>query len=197
MEYFRECLRMWGAARDDISVRIELGKRALATPNPMSEEMQVDRMKRRLGLDGWPIGVKAAAVDVRDGTVRFFDRSHGVPIERAVAASCAQPGLQAPVSVDDRRYMDGGIAGTNIDGAAGSRIVLAITAFPARSKTSREIDVVRASGGQVVDVVPDAEARKAMGPDLSDVSRVPDAAGAGARQASEIAPAVRRPWNRG
>jgi hypothetical protein len=90
LQYFHECLQMWREAREDIRVRIELGARALATPNPMREETQVANMRRRLGLDGWPSGlVKIAAVDVRDGSVRFLDRSHGVPIEVAVAASCA------------------------------------------------------------------------------------------------------------
>ena len=32
LEYFRECLRMWSRAREDLAVRIELGRRALATP---------------------------------------------------------------------------------------------------------------------------------------------------------------------
>lgn len=197
VQYFQDCLRLWEGAREDVTVRLELGKRALATPHPIPEEAQVAQMKRRLALDGWPSRlVKIAAVDVSDGTVRFFDESHGVPMEVAVAASCAQPGLQAPVSVGDRRYMDGGIGGTNIDGAAGYQIVVAITAFPARLRTSQEIDVVRAAGGQVIHMAPDEESRRAMGRDLSDIRRARPAAEAGAHQAAEVAPALRNLWLR-
>jgi NTE family protein len=91
--------------------------------------------------------------------------------------------------------MDGGTAGTNIDGAAGSEIIIAVTAFPARNRTQQEIDVVCASGGQVIHVVPDEEARRAMGPDPSDVSRASLAAEAGARQGREIASAARDLWS--
>ena len=177
-------------------MRLELGKRALATPLPISEAAQLVQVKQRLALNGWPSRlVKVAAVDVSDGTVRFFDGSQGVPIEVAVAASCAQPGLQAPVSVGDRRYMDGGIGGTNIDGATGYRLVLAITAFPAGQRTSEEIAVVQASGAQVVHLAPDEASRQAMGPDLSDVRRARPAAEAGARQAADIASTLRHLWN--
>jgi NTE family protein len=197
LQYFQECLRLWGRAREDIAVRIELGIRALATLHPVPEELQIEFMRRRLAMHGWPSRlVKVAAVDVSDGTVRFFDASQGVPIEVAVAASCAQPGLQAPVRVGNRRYMDGGTAGTNIDGAAGYAIIIAVTAFPAQGRSRQEIDEVCASGGQVIHAAPDAEARKAMGPDPSDVSRVRIAAEAGARQGREIAPAARNLWSR-
>ena len=142
---------MWSRAREDITVRIELGRRALANPRPVPEAVQIESMRRRLAINGWPSRlVRVAAVDVWDGSVRFFEASQGVPVEVAVAASCAQPGLQAPVSVGDRRYMDGGTAGTNIDGAAGYEIIIAVTAFPARDRTRQEIDEVCASGGQVI-----------------------------------------------
>lgn len=197
LQYFQESLLMWGRAQEDITVRIELGRRALATPHPVPEALQIESIRRRLAIDGWPSRlVRVAAVDVWDGTVRFFEASQGVPIEVAVAASCAQPGLQAPVSVGDRRYMDGGTAGTNIDGAAGYEIIIAVTAFPARGRTRQEIDVVCASGGQVIHVAPDAEARREMGPDPSDVRRAKIAAEAGARQGREIGSAERDLWSR-
>jgi hypothetical protein len=67
-----------GAARDDVTVRIELGQRGLATPNPVSEETQVAGIKRRLALDEWPAGpVEAAAVDVSDSGRRTAARSPG------------------------------------------------------------------------------------------------------------------------
>ena len=194
--YFQDCLQLWRKAREDITVRLELGKRALATPHPIPKAAQVVQVKQRLALNGWPSRlVKVAAVDVSDGTVRFFDGSQGVPIEVAVAASCAQPGLQAPVSIGDRRYMDGGIGGTNIDGASGYRLVLAITAFPAGQRTREEIAVVQASGAQVVHLAPDGASQQAMGPDLSDIRRARPAAEAGARQAADIASTLRTLWN--
>jgi NTE family protein len=195
-QYFHESLALWGRAREDISARIELGRRALATPHPIPEDLQIEAVRRRLAIDGWPSRrVRVAAVDVADGTVRFFEASENVPVEVAVAASCAQPGLQAPVGVGDQRYMDGGTAGTNIDGAAGYAVIIAVTAFPARGRTPQEIDAVRASGGHVIHLAPDEAARQAMGPDVSDVSRARISAEAGARQGREKASAIRDLWN--
>ena len=68
LEYFQECLRMWSRAREDLAVRIELGRRALATPHPVPEALQIESTRRRLAMHGWPSRlVKVAAVDVSDG----------------------------------------------------------------------------------------------------------------------------------
>jgi hypothetical protein len=47
----------------------------------------------------------AGAVDVFDGSIRLFDKMQGVPIGRGVAASSALLGLDAPITIGDRRYM--------------------------------------------------------------------------------------------
>jgi len=196
--YFQDTLRMWSGAAEDVAVRIEMGKRALATPHPISDDVQRANMRTRLGVDTWPsASLKIAAVDISDGSVRFFDSTQGVPIETALAASAAQPGLQAPVAVGANRYMDGGVAGTNIDGAAGYDVVIGITPFTARTKTSQEMDVVRASGGQVIDIAADDESRKVMGSNLADRSRARASAEAGLRQAVTAATVLRDLWNRG
>jgi len=196
LQYFHESLVLWSRAREDISARLELGRRALATPHPVPEDLQIESVRRRLAIDAWPSRlVRIAAVDIGDGTARFFEAAQGVPVEVAVAASCAQPGLQAPVRVGGRHYMDGGTAGTNIDGAAGYEIIVAVTAFPAGGRTREEIDSVCASGGQVIHLAPDEEARTAMGPDPSDISRARASAEAGARQGCEKATAVRDLWS--
>ena len=36
LQYFLDTLPMWGPAREDVTARIELGKRALATPQPIN-----------------------------------------------------------------------------------------------------------------------------------------------------------------
>jgi len=48
-----------------------------------------------------------------------FDRDSDVPLGRAVAISMCVPGMVAPIPVGGRRYMDGGMAGSNIGLAAG------------------------------------------------------------------------------
>ena len=194
VEYFQKCSRLWGAARRDQAARLELGRLALSTPNPIPESVQLSNMRVRFGLDAWPAGdLRLVAVDVSDGSVRYFDAQKDVPLEAALAASSAQPGLQAPVTIDGRRYMDGGIAGTGIAGAEGCGVILGITAFPGRS-IAEEIADVTALGSRVLDLAPDSEAREAMGSNIADFLLARPAADAGIRQAAGFAEQVRRFW---
>ena len=66
-----------------------------------------------LGLVGkpWPERrLLVTAVDAASGTSVVFDSTSGVPLERAVAASCAVPGVFPAVEIAGRRYVDGGPA---------------------------------------------------------------------------------------
>lgn len=110
------------------ALRMQVGQRALAATKVLSEDAQVQQTTT-VGLGGdirsWPTrALKIAAVDVTDGTVRFFDSTQGVPIDRAAAASNAIPGQVAPITIGDHRYMDGASGGANVDGAAGARVIL-------------------------------------------------------------------------
>jgi NTE family protein len=125
-----------------------------------------------------------------DGTIRAFDRTSGVPISLAVAASAAAPGSVAPVPIGQRRSLDGGISGTNIDQAVGSALVLALTPFPLPA-TREEIEAVAAHGGRVLHLAPDDLARRVMGRDTRDFARRGPASDAGVRQATGVAAEVR------
>ena len=91
-----------------------------------------------LGLVGkpWPEGrLFITAVDAQTGTSVVFDNTSGVPLERAVAASCAVPGVFPAVEVGGRRYVDGGLRSiANADLAAGHQRVLVLSPFPIGSR---------------------------------------------------------------
>jgi NTE family protein len=79
------------------------------------------------------------AVDAATGEFRTFDRDSGVPLVQAVAASCAVPGVYRPVTIDGRRYVDGGRrSAANVDLAEGFErvVVLAPIACGAGPMTS-------------------------------------------------------------
>jgi NTE family protein len=195
-QFFNDTLPMWIPAVVDVNARVVLGQRALQTPHPIPQQAQEAIWRQQYGIIAWPArALKVSAVDVADGSVRWLDNDQGVPIETAVAASTAQPGLQAPIAIGDERYMDGGTAGTHVDTAAGSSVVVAITPFPIPILTDREMDAVRSAGGQVIDIAADTASRAAMGSDLSDRSHFAAAADAGQRQASMAAEEVRKLWN--
>jgi NTE family protein len=71
----------------------------------------------RLPKHDWSDRVlRVTAIDIATGELVVLDRDSGVDLVDAVAASCAEPGAWPPVTIGDRRYMDGGIGSTiNLD----------------------------------------------------------------------------------
>ena len=179
-------------------LRIEVGKRALAATKVFSEDTRVQGFARRIGNPReWPSQpLKLAAGDVADGSLRFFDKTQGVAIEQALAASNALPGFSAPITIGERRYMDGFVGGANIDAAAGAGFILVLTPFgPMPAELQREIDLARSKGSQVLNVSPDADSRAAMGQNPLDLSKRAPTVQAAARQAGTVAAQVRAFWD--
>ena len=124
---------------------------------------------------------------IDDGEFVIWNERSGVLISRAVAASCAGPGVFPPVEVDGRRYIDGGIRSpTNADRAAGYERVLVITAIvdaEFKELLDQEASSLRTAGTKVLVLVPDEASSAAIGPDRFDVANLDSALTAGRRQA--------------
>jgi len=91
--------QLWTNSRaDTVTKWVEVGQHALGAPRAISEEMQVRITANSLGeIHEWPDPrMRVAVVDSADGSIRFFERTHGVPIERVLAASSAVPGAWRP-----------------------------------------------------------------------------------------------------
>lgn len=162
----------------------------------------------------WPEGLRVCAVDADTLRRRVFgapDRSSDgsraesgalrgearaeswesslVPLDRAVAASCAVPGLVRPVEIGGRRYLDGGVhSASNADvvvaeAVAGRAFDLVVVSSPmsggrlrrgplapmrmiAGRALRREVARLRAAGLPVVVFEPSAELAVEMGGDL-------------------------------
>jgi NTE family protein len=57
----------------------------------------------------WPAGFRCPAIDTDTGELVVWNEGSGVPLRAAVAASCALPMLFPVVTIDGRRYLDGGL----------------------------------------------------------------------------------------
>jgi NTE family protein len=87
-----------------------IGAVALAT-NTVAEPVRREVIAQRLPSHEWPQRVlRLTAIDTATGELVVFDRDSGAQLVDAVAASCAVPGAWPPVTIDRRRYMDGGVA---------------------------------------------------------------------------------------
>ena len=108
--------------------RRRIGALAIDTPT-VSESARRAVIAARLPQNSWPSAVlRLAAVDAETGEFVVFTNDSDVDLVDAVAASCAVPGVWPPVTIRDRRYIDGGLRSrTNADLATGSDRVLVIT----------------------------------------------------------------------
>jgi NTE family protein len=139
---------------------------------------------------------------VVSGTFTSWDKDSGVSLVRAISSSCAVPGIAAPITINGRRYMDGGMrSATNADLAKGCEVVVVVSisseAVPEvlRRPLERELAALRDSGSKVEILRPDAESFQSFGPNLMDSRRRPAAAASGIRQGKAGSEALRDLWN--
>jgi len=183
---------------DREQARAAIGRYALE-----ADTMPEDRFAQSfayLEAERWPRAFACTAVDAESGALMVWNEASGVELLRAVASSCAVPGLFPPITLKGRRYMDGGMrSGTNADLAKGHDRVLIVTLMGGalvrpgagtadprmqglRDNAERERAVLTSAGASVQSVAPDAQSAASMGMDLMNPRRAYDAAQAGLRQ---------------
>ncbi|MET0238168.1 MAG: patatin-like phospholipase family protein [Kibdelosporangium sp.] len=146
--------------------RLKLGEVALSAET-MPEEIWLQVIGSALPSYEWPDrNVATVAVDAETGETRVFNRESGVDLLKAVAASCAVPGIYPPVTIDGKRYMDGGTrTTTNADLVAEYDDILVIAPIP---------DTLQLPNARVI--TPDAASQAAMSMNVLDPStRIPSA----------------------
>lgn len=190
-------LKEGGGGAHEVLRRI--GAWALAAKT-VSEAQRREVIAARLPVHVWPERpLRVVAVDVENGERCVFDRSSGVDLIDAVAASCAVPGVWPPVTIGDRRYMDGGAYATeNADLAIGCDHVLVVALTPRPpglgvTSLDAALKVLRDSGVGVEVVHPDDATEAAfasVGGNLLDPSVRESAARAGRAQGRCIADRV-------
>ncbi|MFI5688006.1 patatin-like phospholipase family protein [Streptomyces sp. NPDC051636] len=178
-----------GGAATLADLRRAVGKVALdAATVPEPERRAV--IESRLPVHRWPARtLKIVAVDAESGEPRVFDNSSAVSLVDAVAASCAVPGVWPPVTIEGRRYVDGGVRSiANADYASGASRVLVVVPmggtepFPSDAPLEQAVEGLRAQGARVVVVEPDEASRAAIGANPLDPATRGPAAEAGRAQ---------------
>ncbi|RKT03480.1 NTE family protein [Streptomyces sp. 3211.6] len=176
-------------SRDAAEYGRRVGTIALAADTPDEAERRAV-LAARLVSHEWPERrLVVTAVDALTGESALFDRERGAGLVDAVAASCAVPGVWPPVTIDGRRYVDGGVrSAVNADLAAGYRRVVILAPLPVGvgklPSPVQQAERLRAEGARVLLIVSSPEARKAFGRNLLDPARRAPAARAGLAQAA-------------
>ncbi len=191
---------MSAGALDPVTLRAGIGTYALAAP-AIPEEARRAIIAARLPVHEWPERrLIIVAVDTQSGEERLFDRTSGVPLVDAVAASCAVPGVWPPVTIDGHRYMDGGMRSiNNADLARGfSRVLIfspsGMADYGPLGSVQSEVSELERQGSSVRVVAPDDESIAAIGPNVLDPSHREGSAHAGREQGRALAEALRSFW---
>jgi NTE family protein len=172
----------------------KIGAVALSTQT-VTEAARRDVIAQRLPSHDWPDRVlRISAIDVATGELVAFDRDSGVGLVDAVAASCAVPAVWPPVTIGERRYMDGGVGSTVNMNLAGDCDV-AVALVPSGRSTPSPFgggaaEEVEAFGGSAFGVFADDESIAAFGRNPLDPACRKPSALAGREQGRRIAAAV-------
>lgn len=184
-----------------IESRLKLAKMAVEARTVSEETFIAGFGPLAEGEHPWPAGYACTAVDAADGELVIWGPDKAAPLIRAVASSCSVPTIFPPITIDGRRYIDGGMrSGTNADLAKDyGKVLLFAVAPPAFAPfmmpgIEAELAAIRAAGGETCLILPDAGSGEAFGPNLMDGSRRADIARAGRAQGLAEAARVKAFW---
>jgi NTE family protein len=178
-----------------------IGQRA-ATAGTVPEADYVASFGAMLtGADWPPADLRVTGVSVESGERAVWTAASGVPVTRAVAASCSVPGMFPPVQVGGERFVDGGVwSGSNADALLGSGVEAAVFVGPLVGETGlglvsglaleRERKLLAEEGTTLVDVVP-GERFTTFGQDLMNPAHRSAAVEVGRADGEEAAARLR------
>ncbi|MBT2500922.1 patatin-like phospholipase family protein [Curtobacterium sp. ISL-83] len=196
-----ELERILGGATSEQDARARLGAAAQQLTGGQSDEERIETFTHTLPGTEWPAKPLAVtAIDATDGRFRVLTAADGIPLPRAVAASCSVPLVWSPVTIDGTPYMDGGLrSATNADVAAGYERVLVIACgaegpSPLGPWLDIAVERLRAGGSSVEVVVADSTAQQAFGPNSLSLSTQAPASDAGRTQGAALAAGLAAFW---
>jgi len=202
---FQKMQEAASGTRDPREVRKEIGAFALAAQT-VDEATFIRGFGRSLSqeqAESWPTARDYActAVDAETGEFVVWTEASKVGLAKAVASSCSVPGVFPPISINGRRYIDGGMrSATNADLARGHDLVvilaLRLAAMTGSGPTplDREIETLKAGGARVEVIYPDDASQTAFGVNLMDARVRPAACQAGLTQGRALAAAMKGVW---
>lgn len=191
---------MMARRTDEQTKFLKIGKAARAAKVEATVAERLAVIRARIGDPQWPdADLRITAIDIDHGRFEVFDRTSGVPLLEAVAASCAVPLVWPPMPVGGTTYVDGGARSpVNADLATGAERVVVIAPMPDALSKEHHLDkqLERAGSPASTVVRPDKAATEAMGSNSLDPSRRKPSAEAGLRQGIAAAEQVAAIWQR-
>ncbi|MCC9309736.1 patatin-like phospholipase family protein [Kitasatospora sp. RB6PN24] len=193
-----ELFAFWETLLTEVSDPAEIRRRAgelARTARTVAPAERLAVIESRLPVHDWPQQpFTVVAVDAVTGDYRLLDRTSGVPLVTAVAASCAVPGIWPTVEIDGVPHLDGGVPSiSNARLAAGFDRVLVLAPM-LDAFYEQEVARLTGAGARVEVVTPGEAALAAFGGDPLDPATRTPAAEAGRAEGRELADGLRSFW---
>ena len=199
-----------GFESDPAAALRKIGDLAAAKETPPDEATFLSLIDSLKGT-AWPERFRATAIDVTTGELRVWGPGDGIELRHGIASSCAAPVVFPPVTIQGRRYMDGGVfSHLNTAAATGADKILALACFPLTEApkgmergfastmriVSDEIDSVRATGAAIEAIEPSMDVFALLGGtgNMLDPRLTEPAREIGHRQAREVLDRVSALW---
>jgi NTE family protein len=197
MAKFANMLKQRYAQPDLKAERQKQGMVALSAQT-ISEAERRKIIASRLPLHVWSKNnLRIIAIDAETGEETCFDKHSGVDLIDAIAASTALPGVWPPATINNRRYIDGGVRTMeNADLAEGYDLVLILQPLPIQGVDTlkTEIETLHSHGSITYTAQPDAASKSAIGPNPLDPAVRSATARAAYSQAQLESKKVKRLW---
>ena len=204
---FLDASRRAGLAADPRQALRAIGSTAQEATTTLTEDDYLDLLETLDGI-AWPDGFRCTAIDTATGELVVWSQESGVPLLRAVAASCVVPMLFPTVTINGAHYMDGGILNhLNATVAPPSDVLVVLSCLPVgfpgdAVESSRPASTIRADAE--VAQLRETTRLVAVEPNFSDVEApvkmldpqiAARALHIGKRQAEREAAAIRTAWD--
>ena len=87
---------------------LRMGELAMSVETALTEGAFIKSFDRTVGTDTWSdVDLRVTSTRCSTGERVVWDRNSGIPLQRAVASSCAIPGFYPTVTFKGEHYMDG------------------------------------------------------------------------------------------
>jgi NTE family protein len=200
----QETIDAWAAAiaqgaGDPKAIGRALGRMALGAATVPAERRAAVVSSRLAGLE-WPDGrLKLTAIDADTGELCLLDSGCAISLTTAAAASGALPGLWPVIEANGRRWIDGGsVSPVNAWLGEGYDVVLVLAPAPEGMSgmpgVDQDVAHLRATGSQVLVVVPDLPSKQAIGDNPFDPAKRAAVAAAGRKQGQLAAASIAAAW---
>jgi len=151
--------------------RARVGQLALDA-DTLDESTRRAVIEQRLPSHEWPATpLVITAIDALTGEFVTWDKNSGVSLVDAVTSSCAVPSVWPCVTINGRRYYDGGLRNSaNAYLAAGHSSISIIAPMTGGESAlvNAEIELLQSQGSTIRMINADASAIEAMGPNSLD-----------------------------